>query len=339
LSLEPKNTDDFVSSGGNSLKALVFINCLEEYLQKSLKINRVLDALFKKSFSDLVSFIELDLEQQSNVDQTVSVSKRFKQANQNNELKNASEFIENNEIIGYISKFENNILKSNHFSKKILNLSIKWKFNTNKCVDATPLVLETFDNKEIILIGSHSNKFFCIDNNGNLIWEFKSQDRIESSAIISSCRRFIIYGSYDHYLYVLKVKDGSLEWKFKTDDIIKSSPCVNRTGHVYFGSYDKHLYCLNINVKQLVWKINLDDSSLFSGPIILNENQLLVTTLGGSLFALNCLDNGNIEWKLEFNRPIFTSPIVNKMNANIFFGTCEGKFHCLNNREIVSIVQ
>ena len=129
-----------------------------------------------------------------------------------------------------------------------------------------------------------------------------------------------------------------VEWKFKTDDIIKSSPCVNRqNGYVYFGSYDKNLYCLNINIKQLVWKINLDESSIFSGPIILNENQILVTTLGGCLFALNGLE-GSIDWKLEFNKPIFTSPIINKTNSNIFLGTCEGKFYCLNNRKIVNNV-
>ena len=68
----------------------------------------------------------------------------------------------NNEITGWISKFENNTVKKNFFSNKILNLNIKWKYNTNKCVDATPLVLETFADKEIILIGSHSNKFFLL---------------------------------------------------------------------------------------------------------------------------------------------------------------------------------
>ena len=92
---------------------------------------------------------------------------------------------------------------------------------------------------------------------------------------------------------------------------------------------------LNINIKQLVWKINLDESSIFSGPIILNENQILATTLGGCLFVLNCLE-GSIDWKLEFNKPIFTSPIINTTNSNIFLGTCEGKFYCLNSREIVN---
>jgi len=170
---------------------VIFINYLEEQLQKSFKINRILDALFKKSFYDLISFIELDLELQSNVE-IVSFSKRFKQENQKVEISKNESNGNNNEITGWISKFENNTLKKNF--NKILNLNIKWKYNTNKCVDATPLVLETLADKEIILIGSHSNKFFCLDNDGELIWQFKSDDRIESSAIISSCKQFIIFG-------------------------------------------------------------------------------------------------------------------------------------------------
>jgi outer membrane protein assembly factor BamB len=172
---------------------VIFINYLEEQLKKSFKINRILDALFKKSFYDLISFIELDLELQSNVE-IFSVSKRFKQENQKVEISKNESNENNNEITGWISKFENNTVKKNFFSNKILNLNIKWKYNTNKCVDATPLVLETFADKEIILIGSHSNKFFSLNNDGELVWQFKSDDRIESSAIISSCKQFIIFG-------------------------------------------------------------------------------------------------------------------------------------------------
>lgn len=90
---------------------------------------------------------------------------------------------------------------------------------------------------------------------------------------------------------------------------------------------------MNVEEKKLLWKINLDQSSIFSGPIIFKDN-LLVSTLGGNLFSLDCL-TGFINWKFDFGKPTFTSPIINKENGNIFIGTCGGQFYCLNNNEIV----
>ncbi len=77
----------------------------------------------------------------------------------------------------------------------------------------------------------------------------------------------------------------------------------------------------------------MDQSSIFSGPIIFKDS-LLVSTLGGNLFALNS-KCGDIYWKHEFGKPIFTSPAVNMKTENIFIGTCGNKFYCLNNKNIV----
>jgi hypothetical protein len=75
-------------------------------------------------------------------------------------------------------------------------LNILWKFDTLKCVDATPLVVSKKSyNFPSILIGSHSKQFICVNGlNGTLIWNFFAQDRIESSACVSKCGNFVIFG-------------------------------------------------------------------------------------------------------------------------------------------------
>ncbi|GFR83033.1 acyl-CoA synthetase family member 4, partial [Elysia marginata] len=63
-----------------------------------------------------------------------------------------------------------------------LRLRLKWQFDTHKCVDASPLVIE-FRNKSLTFIGSHSGLVSCLDvYTGTCEWSVRLPDRVESSA-------------------------------------------------------------------------------------------------------------------------------------------------------------
>jgi outer membrane protein assembly factor BamB len=79
----------------------------------------------------------------------------------------------------------------------------------------------------------------------------------------------------------------------------------------------------------LIWKKCLDSSSIFSGPISDDLENLFVTTLGSSLFCLDS-SNGEQKWSVKVEKPIFTAPIISKINCLIFFGSCAGKFYSIN---------
>ena len=75
--------------------------------------------------------------------------------------------------------------------------NIKWKVNTGKCVDASPLLVQDKSRspQETVYIGSHSGKFFAICfRTGRVLWEAQLTDRIESSVCLSVCARFVIVG-------------------------------------------------------------------------------------------------------------------------------------------------
>ena len=89
-----------------------------------------------------------------------------------------------------------------------------WKYDTNKCIDATPLVvIENSDEGEEhirVYIGSHSKSFFCIDGiTGQLIWKFEAKDRIESSATLSKCGQLVIVGWFDISRRFLLIPSGT----------------------------------------------------------------------------------------------------------------------------------
>lgn len=79
-----------------------------------------------------------------------------------------------------------------------LALCIRWKSNTRKCVDASPLVIIPSEEEvsASVYVGSHSHAMQAIDlDSGAIKWEKNLGDRIESSACISKCGNFIVVGT------------------------------------------------------------------------------------------------------------------------------------------------
>ncbi|XP_048640488.1 beta-alanine-activating enzyme isoform X3 [Marmota marmota marmota] len=172
-----------------------------------------------------------------------------------------------------------------------LELHVRWRSDTGKCVDASPLVIIPAVDKSsaTVYIGSHSHRMKAVDlYSGKVRWEQTLGDRIESSACVSKCGNFIMVGCYNGLVYVLKSMNGEKYWMFTTEDAVKSSATMDpTTGFFYIGSHDKHVYALDIYEKKCVWKLACG-GTVFSSPC-LNPipHHLYCATLGGLLLAIN----------------------------------------------------
>jgi acyl-CoA synthetase len=86
-----------------------------------------------------------------------------------------------------------------------MEFRVRWKSDTGKCVDASPLVVIPAVNKSSITvyIGSHSHRMKAIDlYSGKVKWEQILGDRIESSACLSKCGNFIVVGKFLNLRFV-----------------------------------------------------------------------------------------------------------------------------------------
>lgn len=80
-----------------------------------------------------------------------------------------------------------------------MELRVRWRSDTGKCVDASPLVVIPADDKSsaTVYIGSHSHRMMAIDlYSGKVKWQQILGDRIESSACVSKCGNFIVVGKF-----------------------------------------------------------------------------------------------------------------------------------------------
>ncbi|NXF99963.1 ACSF4 enzyme, partial [Sakesphorus luctuosus] len=217
-----------------------------------------------------------------------------------------------------------------HVTMAELALSVRWKSNTRKCVDASPLVI--IPSKEevssSVYVGSHSHAMQAIDLDlGEIKWEKTLGDRIESSACLSKCGNFIVVGCYDGLVYVLQSSDGEIHWTFVTEDSVKSSAVVDpSSGLVYIGSHDQHVYALDIYKKACIWKLHCEGGAVFSSPCLSSfPHHLYVATLGGLLLAVNPVTGSKI-WKSFLGKPLFSSPHCNE--NYICVGCVDGNLHC-----------
>ncbi|XP_065552996.1 beta-alanine-activating enzyme isoform X1 [Lathamus discolor] len=216
-----------------------------------------------------------------------------------------------------------------HVATAKLSLCIRWKSNTRKCVDASPLVIiPSSEVSASVYVGSHSHAMQAIDLDlGEVKWEKNLGDRIESSACVSKCGNFIVVGCYDGLVYVLQSSDGEIHWTFVTEDTVKSSAVVDpSSGLVYIGSHDQHVYSLDIYKKECVWKLHCEGGAVFSSPCLSSlPHHLYVATLGGLLLAINPVTGSKI-WKSFLRKPLFSSPHCNE--KYICIGCVDGNLYC-----------
>ncbi|NXX93900.1 ACSF4 enzyme, partial [Centropus bengalensis] len=210
-----------------------------------------------------------------------------------------------------------------------LALCVRWKSNTRKCVDASPLVvIRSQELPASVYVGSHSHAVQAIDLDlGEIQWEKNLGDRIESSACISKCGNFIVVGCYNGFVYVLHSSSGEIHWTFVTEDTVKSSAVVDPcNGLIYIGSHDQRVYALDIYKKACIWQLHCEGGAVFSSPCLSSfPHHLYVATLGGLLLAANPV-TGNKIWKACLGKPLFSSPHCNEKYVCV--GCVNGNLYC-----------
>ena len=153
-----------------------------------------------------------------------------------------------------------------------------------------------------------------------LLWSFKTQGPIKSSAAIVGNRVFI--GSSDHNLYALDFASGKLLWAFTNREAIESSPLV-LNGKVLVGSSDANLYSLEEVTGKLVWKFETGDKIL-GAPNWFTVGTTTNLLVGSYDFHLYCLDaaTGKSNWVYETGNYINGTPAV--AGGLTAFGGCDG---------------
>ncbi|OQY28110.1 MAG: hypothetical protein B6244_08380 [Candidatus Cloacimonetes bacterium 4572_55] len=166
-----------------------------------------------------------------------------------------------------------------------------------------------------------------------LLWTFKTDDEIRSSAVIDDNKAYI--GSSDGAVYALNISDGEKIWAYKTDDSVVEAPPLLADGSVFVGSLDGILYALDAENGSLKWKFETD------GKIVGSANYSLIEGMPRIFFGsydskIYCLDaqSGKSVWTYESKNFINGSPATD--GERLIFGGCDAHLHLISTKEGVS---
>lgn len=192
--------------------------------------------------------------------------------------------------------------------------------NVDDRIDRSGVIVNSFEgnvqvNVEtgLIYAGNDNGNFYCIREDGVLVWSIKTDMMIWSCcAFIGGYdRNWVVFGSLDFNIYIVNALTGKLAAKYNTGGEIKSSPVV--VGKlIYICNSNGLLSCLEFSGGEdvlLKWKIDLG-VEIYSTPAY-KDGMLIVCTFAGDVICINCDSvNNKIIWKNSFYNQICCSAII-----------------------------
>ena len=210
-----------------------------------------------------------------------------------------------------------------------------WTFNMESPIHCSPAIYKDYlkakTNSSPII---HSNKLYigCDDgikavniNTHKVIWDYDCNN-VESTPFFYD--DVVYFGCDDGHLYGLDKDNGKVVLNKKLDGEFKYSPIVVNDS-IYIGSTDGKIYSVGTD-KEKNWEYTTGDQIL-SSPSYVNETIIFGST-DGNLYCLNESD-GALNWKVDLNNKIISSPTIDENDNSVFVGSDEGNLTCLDTRD------
>ena len=198
--------------------------------------------------------------------------------------------------------------------KEEWDLDLEAKTNSSPIVNSNRLFIGTDEGIKAINVNSHE-----------IVWDYDCGN-VESTPFFYD--DVVYFGSDDGHLYGLDKKDGDVVLNKKLDGELKSSPIVVDDS-IYIGSTNGKLYSIGTD-KEKNWEFTTGDEIL-SSPSYINESVVFGSN-DGSIYSLN-ESNGDLNWKVELNNKVISSPTVDEHDNSIYIGSDEGNLTCIDYRD------
>lgn len=203
----------FLLSGGDSLKALR----LSEDIHTALGVTsaELLEKILEGTFSDVLHHVvqltpSLPVESRKRHTGDLSVApekKKHKESSTEEQSNAVTGMRRTGEVMQAETRNPEMTERSRGEDLKeqsvALSLSLSWSSDTGRCVDASPVLQHRVEHKSsnreeaTVFIGSHSHRVQALDlSSGALLWERVLGDRIEASAAVSRCGKFLVVGQF-----------------------------------------------------------------------------------------------------------------------------------------------
>ncbi len=161
-----------------------------------------------------------------------------------------------------------------------------------------------------------------LPENLSVQWEFKADEAIESTPVISRGRVYVadVMGQ----IYSLDEADGKEVWRKDYDTGFLASPAIGGDLLV-IGDVAGNLYGIDAATGKQRWQQATDGE--INGAAAFHEGHVLVTSQDGKLYCLNAKD-GSPVWTYQTDDQIRCNPTL--AGDRTFLGGCDGQLHVVD---------
>ena len=177
----------------------------------------------------------------------------------------------------------------------------------------TQLVSSDSGPATLLLVVSEDGNLYAYSaaTGEELPWSpFRTGAKIWSTPVVQNGIAY--FGSQDHYVYAVNLRDGSELWRYRTGGAIVAKPLLF-DGKVFVGSFDKKLYALDADDGELEWEFE-SDNWFWAGPITDGET-VFAPSMDGYVYALEPRNPPAGEakqalWRHNMEGPIASTPVL-----------------------------
>ncbi|MDE2939039.1 MAG: PQQ-binding-like beta-propeller repeat protein [Chloroflexota bacterium] len=165
----------------------------------------------------------------------------------------------------------------------------------------------------ILLVVSEDGNLYAFNagTGEELPWSpFRTGDKIWSTPLVQNGIAY--FGSQDHFVYAVDLRDGRQVWRYETGGAVVSSPLLF-AGKLFIGSFDRRLYALDADDGELEWAFE-SQNWFWAGPVTDGET-VFAPSMDGYVYALSPQNPPSGEpkealWRHYMEGPIVSTPVL-----------------------------
>jgi outer membrane protein assembly factor BamB len=197
--------------------------------------------------------------------------------------------------------------------------TLLWKFATDAEIAGGVAVFE-----DKLLLASHDSFLYCLSKQGEEIWKFQTNDRINCSPGIAD--HFTFLSGCDQHLRVIDVKTGTEVRDLPLESIMIASPALF-DDMLYVGTYGGDVVAVNWRSGEMVWRYTGERPLPYHASAAVTDDLVVV---GGHDRNLHAIDrrSGELKWTFATKARIESSAAV--VDDRVFFGSGDRNIYGLS---------
>ncbi len=183
----------------------------------------------------------------------------------------------------------------------------------------------------VLLIVSEDGNLYAFDaaSGDELPWSpFRTEGKIWATPAVQNSVAY--FGSQDHTVYAVDLRDGNELWRYQTGGAVVARPLIF-DGKVIVGSFDKQLYALDADDGELEW--TFQGQNWFWAGAVTDGETIFAPSMDGYVYALDPAGPAAGEpkealWRHNMEGPVVATPAL--VPLGLVVGTSDGRMRLLS---------